>query len=173
MNCGVHKGIVMLFRILSVLYVFIFSVSASAMEDRAAPETPHVRPNILAENIECFKVIRRAIPSFYRGSPAAQTFNKRERLVYGIATLNDMMCADPEWMANIVITVTDPATNESWYGIFHVHVNLSGVITSGASFHDPTWMTFKHESEWQARWCEDIRTVYPKDWVAECLIQQK
>ena len=158
----------MLFRSIAVLCAFVFSLTAFAAEDRLATGTLGlVRPNMSAANVECFKVITRAIPSFYRKSAAAQAFNTRDLLVYGIATSNDMMCTDPEWMANVTITVTDPRTRESWYGIFHVHVTPDGTFKSGSSYYQPEWVSFTRPIEWQTRWCDYI-TVYPEDYKKQC-----
>lgn len=91
-----------------------------------------------------------------------QVFGKD--ITHELKTYNDVLCEDPEDMANVVIVVS-VHNREKQYGIFHLHYNHDGSISriQSSFFDEQTWITFTQENEWHAQWCEIIRSVYPEE----------
>ena len=116
----------------------------------------------------CFQKIVGALPALTHQTGSVDLFRGRTKLRHAVPTHNDMMCTDPEWMMNAVVTVEDTRTKESWYGIFHVHVTPDGMLKSPSSHETSPWIKYKHPREWQVKWCDFINGLYPEDYKAQC-----
>jgi hypothetical protein len=159
----------MFFSLFFTALLLLFSPMLSA-NDTITAKAQHIAFTASnPANMECFKSMRTAIPVLYREDAGATIFNARQHLYYAIPAHNDMMCTDPEWMMNAVVTVQDADTKEAWYGIFHIHVLPDGTFKSATSFSDTRWKAYNNPAEWQTAWCDDIRTVYPEDYKAQCM----
>ena len=136
------------FRYVFFVFVSVFIFSAQTQKTYSQNHK---------ENISCESVLPTAVDNFVHSQFPV------EDMTYKLETYNDVICENPEDMANIVITVT--VEEHKFYGIFHFHYNHNGSVPRvPSSFFDETlWVIPSTQNEWRASWCEIITTVYKEE----------
>lgn len=83
---------------------------------------------------------------------------------YTLKAHNDILCEDPENMANVVIVV-HLKNGDSRYGIFHLHWRADGSLPfiPDSFSGDPDWTPMRHEGDWRREWCGFLVYVYPEN----------
>ena len=153
----------------SFFSTLLFAFSVLLLSGSGATEVHKVTFNTpRPANIECFQRMNMAMPMLYRQVTSSQLFLGRINVRHAIPAHNDMMCTDPEWMMNAVVTVEDTITNEAWYGIFHIHVSPDGTLKSPLAHETSPWIKYTQPAEWQMKWCDFIDGLYPDDHKAQC-----
>lgn len=169
---GTFLGVIILFASIGVMIIFalltvvvgIMETSQTSTERTRPPEiqitVDHSLPILLPE---CARNITRALATHLD----FQVMGSGDRPVQGrIVAMNDVLCEEPERMANLAIIATIES-GAQYYARSHFHFLDNGDL---ASTYSQQWRRIHHTNEWKADWCEFIRLVYPKELVAqECM----
>jgi hypothetical protein len=88
-------------------------------------------------------------------------------VVASVRGRNDVMCADPAYMMNAIVTI-EVSDQKKWYGIFHVHTFPNGDFQSANHYGNVRWRPYQDNKEWKDAWCDYISGIYPEDHRAQC-----
>ncbi|MDO8521272.1 MAG: hypothetical protein Q7S52_04105 [bacterium] len=152
-----------MFRKSFAVFVFLFALFVPITVYAGFTQNPSIA-ELSPRDRDCVEKMKRALDQhigLYRGNPLSSV---------EVVAINDLLCVDPEWMMNVVVTIKDTHSDNPWYGILHIHFLPDGTFRSATSLNmeGRTWIEFRFPSEWQKEWCGFIETVYPDDFARQC-----
>lgn len=151
---GVFCGSILAF----VVVMFVSDhFSKKSTERTSRPEiqitVDHSLPILLPE---CARNLSRALATHLDN----QVMGSGDIPVQGrIVAMNDVLCEEPERMANLAIIATIES-GAKYYARSHLHFLDNGDL---ANTYSEQWKHIDNSREWKAEWCEFIQLVYPKE----------